>query len=122
MSEKIDKRYKELDGADIHYLHRFFECDGIIVLDPTENNFKALSTRKNNFKQLNDILEYSSLDVIKEFVELGRSGLTKSITKLNVSVNLFSIKDMEKYFVAGGKLARNIQNPGFDEFIKKLKK
>jgi hypothetical protein len=29
---------------------------------------------------------------------------------------------MEKSFVAGGKLARNIENDGFNEFIEKLNK
>lgn len=30
--------------------------------------------------------------------------------------------DMEKAFIAGGKLARNIENPGFNEFINSLNK
>ena len=32
----------------------------------------------------------------------------------------YTEKDMEKAFIAGGKLARNIENPGFNEFINSL--
>lgn len=39
---------------------------------------------------------------------------------INKKQKRYTLIDMEKAFVAGGKLARNIQNPGFDEFIKKI--
>ncbi len=34
----------------------------------------------------------------------------------------YTEKDMEKAFIAGGKLARNIENPGFNDFINSLNK
>lgn len=34
----------------------------------------------------------------------------------------YNEKDLEKAFIAGGKSARNINNPGFDEFLEKTKK
>lgn len=34
----------------------------------------------------------------------------------------YTKKDMEKCFIAGGKLARSIDNPGFEDFINSLNK
>jgi hypothetical protein len=32
----------------------------------------------------------------------------------------FNVSDMEKAFIAGGKMARNINAPGFHEFLKTI--
>ena len=37
-------------------------------------------------------------------------------------IEIFSKADMEKAFIAGGKMARNFSNPGFDEFLNTLEK
>ena len=111
----------KLDGAELHYLYTFFECGGIVVLDPTRSNLDELNTRKSNLKQANRFLEEGSANMIKEAVDLGRAGLTKSIASLPVVGSFFTLKDMENCFIAGGKLARNIENPSFDEFINTLK-
>ena len=42
-------------------------------------------------------------------------------SKHKSATKIYSQKDMEKCFIAGGKSARNINNQGFDEFIKSLK-
>ena len=34
----------------------------------------------------------------------------------------YTEEDMEKCFIAGGKLARSIDNPGFEDFINSLNK
>jgi hypothetical protein len=44
------------------------------------------------------------------------------IVKMLESSKYYTLKDMEKSFVAGGKLSRNIENDGFNEFIEKLNK
>lgn len=45
----------------------------------------------------------------------------KVIIKLLKDSKSYTLKQMEKSFIAGGKLCRNIENDSFDEFIKKLK-
>ena len=41
----------------------------------------------------------------------------KELINILKTIKVYSIKDMEKCFIAGGKASRNITNPGFDEFI-----
>lgn len=51
--------------------------------------------------------------------EIGEIGEIISILKNSES---FTKKDMEQAFIAGGKANRDINNPGFDEFLETIKK
>ena len=51
--------------------------------------------------------------------EIGEIGEIISILKNSES---FTKKDMEQAFIAGGKASRDINNPGFDEFLETMNK
>lgn len=53
--------------------------------------------------------------------ELGEA-IRKLFDKSLLPKECYSKKDMEKAFIAGGKMAKNIENPGFEEFIEQLNK
>ena len=46
----------------------------------------------------------------------------REIISILKSNQTYTRSEMEKAFIAGGKANRNIENPGFDEFINNLKK
>lgn len=51
--------------------------------------------------------------------EIGEIG---EVITLLENTRTYSRSDMEKSFIAGGKANRDINNPGFDEFLESLNK
>ena len=71
---------------------------------------KEIVNRLKAMLQWSDRLGSDEIVEIRELIQLGEK-----------SDNLYSKSDMEKAFIAGGKASRNIENPGFDEFLENLK-
>lgn len=71
----IVEKLKELgyDGADIHWLHRFYDI-GLIVQDPREPDRTLLETRKK-FSNLAKLVEGGDKFYIDQAIEFGRVGL-----------------------------------------------
>lgn len=64
--------------------------------------------------KLKQMLSWSDRIGSDEIVEINE------VIKLLGDVEIFSKKDMEKCFIAGGKLALNIEKPSFEETINKI--
>lgn len=64
--------------------------------------------------KLKQMLSWSDRLGMDEIDEVGE------ILNLLSTKEVYDKKEMEKAFIAGGKLARDIKNDSFDEFLKKL--
>ena len=63
-------------GADIHFLHQYFDVGGLIVLDPTRDNTKQVDTRKRNYVNMNVLVTLGNKNLIDKAIIYGRVGLT----------------------------------------------
>ena len=72
---------------------------------------------KEAIKRLKDLLGWSD--------RLGSDELDEIATIIDILKNSnekYTLKEMEESFISGGKLARNIENPSFDEMIEEINK
>lgn len=67
-------------------------------------------------KRLKAMLQWSDRIGSDEIAEIH-----EIIALIQKDNKVYNRKDMEKAFIAGGKLSRDINNDSFDEFLSKLK-
>jgi len=85
---------------------------------------------KEEIEQLADKKYLQRAEAISDFTIKGyivsatKGGFIDGYTQCqeDMADKKYTKKDMEKCFIAGGKLARNIDNPGFEDFINSLNK
>lgn len=81
------------DGADIHYLHRFFNLHTVMVFDP-KNRDSANLVRLENKGRLENLINGGSKPLIDKVIELGRSGFDFELAAI-VDDDLMNIKVKE---------------------------